>query len=81
MASPYLKIKTLLLERDETISSLAREFSDQGIDCSREQLSMTIRGVRPYPHLREALADHFNTSVERLFGKAAARQAHKRGAA
>ena len=68
MSSPYVKIKTLLLEHGLTIAGLAQEFREMGIKCSREELSKTIRCDREYPHLRQAIADYFSTTVEKLFG-------------
>ncbi|MBD0392954.1 MAG: hypothetical protein ICV52_03520, partial [Microcoleus sp. C1-bin4] len=62
MASPSIKIKILLIERGETVAGLARKFK-----CLRQELSMVVNGARFYPHLQDALASHFNTTVEELF--------------
>lgn len=68
MASPYLKIKTWLISEGLSIAALAREFTEQGLECKREELSMAIRGVREYPRLQDALAERMGTTRTRLFG-------------
>ena len=68
MASPYLKIKTWLISEKLSIAGLAREFTEQGLECKREELSMTIRGVREYLQFQDALAKRMGTTRTRLFG-------------
>lgn len=65
-----IEIKVLLLRRGKSIAGLARKF-----DCFREQLSMCIRQVREYPHLRQLLADELDMSVEQLFGESKKKKA------
>jgi len=57
-----LRLKFLIYERGESITSLAEQFG-----CTREELSKTIRGVRLYPQIREKLASFLNQPVEQLF--------------
>jgi len=59
-----LRLKFLIYERGETLTSLAGQFG-----CSREELSKTIRGVRTYPHIREHLASFLGQPVEKLFAE------------
>jgi lambda repressor-like predicted transcriptional regulator len=57
------EIKIELLRKGLTITGLAVKFG-----CRREELSMCIRQVRIYPHLRELLAAEFGMTVEQVFG-------------
>lgn len=80
MASPYLKIKTWFLEHNLTIAGVARDFTASGLACKREELSMTIRGVREYPLLQDALAKLMGTTKSRLFGPSRQKSQRRRTA-
>lgn len=58
----YWEIKKLLHEQKLTVTRVARE-----IGCRRDQLSMTIRGVREYPKIREDFAKYCKQNVSALF--------------
>lgn len=57
------EIKIELLRQGKSITDLARKFG-----CRREELSMCIRQVRIYAHLRKRLAAELGYSVEHMFG-------------
>lgn len=60
------EIKVVLLERDLTISGLARDFG-----CDQSELSRCIHRNRVYPELRKKLARRLRIPVQRLFGEGA----------
>ncbi len=70
-----LRLKFLIYEQDESITSLAKI-----LGCSREELSKTIRGVRTYPRIRTALASFLGRSVGELFGETQRSSKRKRAA-
>ncbi|MGH9943325.1 MAG: hypothetical protein ACRD9R_13330 [Pyrinomonadaceae bacterium] len=58
-----LEIKFLVMRKFGTITACAMK-----LGCYREELSMCIRQVRVYSHLRQKLADELGMPVEQLFG-------------
>lgn len=60
------EIKVVLLERDLTISGLAREFG-----CDQSELSRCIHRDRTYPDLRKKLAKRLRIPVRTLFDEGA----------
>ena len=56
------EIKIILIQRDLSISGLAREFG-----CLRQELQMCIYRIRRYPELRKKLAEKLGLSEEELF--------------
>ena len=63
-----IEIKIELLRQGWTIAGLAQDFG-----CRREELSMCIRKVRPYPELQEKLAVKLGYTREQMFGSQAKR--------
>ena len=57
-------INKRLIDLELSIQEIADEFG-----CKREELSMCINHLRPYPNLRRQLALRLNLNYERLWGK------------
>ena len=59
-----LKIKTALLKRGVTVTQLSQQ-----LGYRRDQVSMTIHGIREYPEIREAIAEAIGVTGTYLFGQ------------